>query len=202
MVARLFPAILGALAVTFGLLFLMQLLIATGKQAVTEEIQGRLIDFVRVERDETVQRKERKPDRPPAPEQPPPDTPKPQFDNVDAEVQSVSVAPVGVQADVNIAGRFGFSQVDGDYLPIVKVAPIYPRRAQDRGIEGYVVVEFTVNKTGSVVNPVVIEAEPPNYFERAALAAVVKFKYKPRVVNGEPIDTPGVRNIIRFELED
>ena len=202
MTGRLIPAIFGGVLVTFGLLFLMQVLIATGKQAVTEEVQGRLIDFVRVERDETVQRKERKPEKPPAPEAPPPDAPQPKFDNVSADADSVSIAPVSVSADVNIGSSFGFSAVDGDYLPIVKVAPIYPRRAQDRGIEGYVVVEFTVNKAGAVIDPVVVEADPPGYFERAALAAVVKFKYKPRVVDGSPIDTPGVQNIIRFELED
>jgi len=39
-------------------------------------------------------------------------------------------------------------------------------------------------------------------FERAALAAVLKFKYKPRVVDGEPIEVAGVRNKITFVLED
>lgn len=202
MVARLVPATLGALAITFGLLFLMQLLIASGRQAFSDPVQGRLVDFVRVERDETVERKQPKPKKPPAPEEPPPDAPKPKFDNVNPNVEAVGISPVSVGGDVKLSGGFGFSAVDGDYLPIVKVAPIYPRRAQDRGIEGYVVVEFTVNKAGAVVNPVVIEAEPPNYFERAALQAVSKFKYKPRVVNGVAIDTPGVQNIIRFELED
>ena len=200
--ARLVPATLGALGITFGLLFVMQLLIASGRQAFSDPVAGRIVDFVRVERDETVERKKPKPRKPPAPEEPPPDAPEPQFDNVDPGSTALAIAPVSVSADVSLNSGFGFSAVDGDYLPIVKVAPIYPRRAQDRGIEGYVVVEFTVNKTGAVINPVVVEADPPNYFERAALAAVVKFKYKPRVVNGVPIDTPGVQNIIRFELED
>jgi protein TonB len=65
---------------------------------------------------------------------------------------------------------------DGDYLPIVKVAAIYPRRAQSRGIEGFVIVEFTVTKTGAVTSPSVVQAEPEGVFDRAALDAVVKFK--------------------------
>ena len=73
---------------------------------------------------------------------------------------------------------------------------------QSRGLEGYVLIEFTVTRTGAVANPVVIRSEPPNVFDRAALAAVLKFKYKPRVVDGEPIDVPGVQNMIRFELAD
>lgn len=199
---RIVPAVIGAVVVTFGLLFLMQLLIATGKRAVTEEIEGRIVDFVRVEREETVERKERKPERPPTPDQPPPDMPEPQMDDAAPEASSVGISPVRMDGGVSIDAAFGFSAVDGDYLPIVKVAPVYPRRAQERGIEGYVLVEFTVTKTGTVINPRVVEAEPPNWFERAALQAVTKFKYKPRVVNGEPIDTHGVQNLIRFELED
>ena len=66
----------------------------------------------------------------------------------------------------------------------------------------YVLIEFTVTILGTVENPVVIEAEPPGYFERAALNAARKFKYKPKVVNGEPIPVSGVRNLITFVLED
>ncbi|MFT7505744.1 MAG: protein TonB, partial [Gammaproteobacteria bacterium] len=60
---------------------------------------------------------------------------------------------------------------------------------------------FTVNKTGAVQNPVVVEANPQGIFEQAALDAVVKFKYKPRVINGEPTAVTGVQNRITFEIE-
>ena len=201
MIGRLVIAIIGAIAVTFGLLFTMQLLIATGRSADEDQVKGRIVDFVRVKRDENVETKKPKPKKPPPPEAPPPDAPKPKLDNVTADSGTINIAPVDVNADVNINAAFGFSAVDGDYLPIVKVAPVYPRRAADRGIEGYVILEFTVTKTGTVQNPVVVEADPPNYFERAAIQAAQKFKYKPRVVDGVAIDTPGVQNIIRFELE-
>ncbi|MDH3401273.1 MAG: energy transducer TonB, partial [Chromatiales bacterium] len=91
---------------------------------------------------------------------------------------------------------------DGDYLPIVKVAPIYPRRALTRGLEGWVLLEFTVTKLGTVTDIKVLESDPPNIFDRAAVSAASKFKYKPKVVNGEPIDTAGVLHRISFELED
>ena len=89
-----------------------------------------------------------------------------------------------------------------DYLPLVKVAPQYPKRAIARGIEGYVVLSFTVTKTGSVEDPVVVEASPPGMFERSAIQAALKFKYKPKIVDGEPISTSGVRHRISFEIED
>ncbi|MGB2709651.1 MAG: energy transducer TonB, partial [Pseudoalteromonas nigrifaciens] len=89
---------------------------------------------------------------------------------------------------------------DGEYLPIVKVAPVYPRRALSRGIEGYVIVEFTVTKQGTVRDPQVLKAEPESLFDRAAMDAALKFKYKPRVVNGEAVEVAGVQNKISFQI--
>ncbi|MXY55396.1 MAG: energy transducer TonB, partial [Gammaproteobacteria bacterium] len=88
------------------------------------------------------------------------------------------------------------------YLPIVRVQPTYPRRALTRGIEGWVLVEFVVTETGTVRDPVVLVADPPGFFERAALRAVVKFKYKPKVAGGKAVAVSGVRSRIVFEMED
>ena len=105
-----------------------------------------------------------------------------------------------VEADVNLAGGLALESSDGEYLPIVKVAPVYPRRALSRGIEGYVIVEFTVTKQGTVRDPKVIKAEPESLFDRAAMDAALKFKYKPRVVNGEAVEVAGVQNKISFQI--
>lgn len=105
-----------------------------------------------------------------------------------------------VDVDVALDGGLALDSGDGEYLPIVKVTPVYPRRALSRGIEGFVIVEFTVTKQGSVRNPVVVEAEPANLFDKAAMDAALKFKYKPRVVNGEPVEVEGVQNRITFEI--
>ena len=93
----------------------------------------------------------------------------------------------------------GFGVTDGEYLPIVKVAPVYPSRALSRGLEGYVIVEFTVTRTGTVTDVVVVESTS-TLFERAASEAALKFKYKPRVIDGEAVEVPGVRNKITFEI--
>jgi len=205
-------AVVSGSAVTFGLLFMMQALIATGRSAITEHQTTRIVDFVRVEREERLERKRTKPDRPQNPDAPPPDVPQPSLDDPGGDsggaVTTVSAqhdAPVPVgNVNMNVAPGFGIAagSADGDYLPIVKVAPIYPSRAVERGIEGYVIVEFTVTKTGSVRDPRVVEYHPSTIFNRAALAAALKFKYKPRVVNGEAIEVHGVLNKITFQLED
>lgn len=186
---------------TFALLWLMQILIATGEKAITENQEFKFADFVRVEREETVERKKPKPEKPPEPDKPPPDMPPPQVDNVDAAGASINMGRLRVDTGVNIGGIGGFEQVDGEYLPIVKVAPVYPRRAQQRGLSGYCIVVFTVTKAGTVADAQVEECSS-SLFERASVQAALKFKYKPRVVNGEPIDVPGVRHKISFEIEE
>ena len=192
-----FGVVLGAVA-TFLLFMLMQAVIANPEAATDTGIKGRIVDFVRVQEDQDVQVKKRKPPPPPPVDEPPPSMPKPTLDsNVSVGVE---IGLVDVNVDVDVSGT-GYSS-DGEYLPIVKVAPIYPRRAQSRGIEGYVLLEFTVTTTGSVRDPSVIEAKPPGVFDRSAINAALKFKYKPKVVDGEPIEVAGVRNLITFQLED
>ncbi|HMB70453.1 MAG TPA: energy transducer TonB, partial [bacterium] len=92
--------------------------------------------------------------------------------------------------------------LEGDYLPIVKIAPIYPHHAVSQGIEGSVVVEFTVTTSGAVRDVVVIDAQPKGVFEKSAIEAALRFRYRPRVVDGEPIEVRGVRNVFRFSLTD
>ncbi|MDO6682599.1 MULTISPECIES: energy transducer TonB [unclassified Oceanobacter] len=197
-----FGAALAVAAVaTFAVFWMMQSLISTGGSVLNENDFGRIESFVMSKPDDEVQTKERKPRKPPAAakEPPKPDMPKPQIAKASTDGFDVGGFDMGAELSVD-AGLSGGSG-DGDFLPIVKVAPNYPRRAAQKGIEGYVVVEFTVTSLGTVIDPVVIEAAPPNIFDREAMAAVKKFKYKPKVEDGKAVAVTGVRNIIRFELE-
>lgn len=199
---RILLAILLAAAVTLGLFSLMQALIKSGDQQLTEPPKGSVLDFVRVKKDEVTEQKDRKPKKPPKPEQPPPDLPQPEMDAASPDAQGAKfnfAADVG--AEMSLEGGLALESGDGEYLPIVKVAPVYPRRALSRGIEGYVIVEFTVTKQGSVSAPKVIEAEPAGIFEQAAVDAALKFKYKPRVINGEATEVAGVQNRISFQID-
>ena len=189
---------LGAVVTTI-LFLIMQAVIASDEAKLDEGAKGKLLELVRLEDDEDIQTKQRKPKPPPPPDEPPPDMPKPDFESSDLS-QGVDVGAVDVNVDLSIEGG-GFSS-DGEYLPIVKVNPQYPRRAQTRGIEGYVILEYIVTKTGAVRDPVVIDAKPPGIFNRAAVSAALKYKYKPKVVNGEAIDVAGVKTRITFELAE
>ncbi|WP_434017281.1 energy transducer TonB [Thalassotalea sediminis] len=191
-----------AVFVTIALLWSMQRLIAGGNDVMSEPPRGNVLDFIRLKQEETVQKKERKPQKPPQPKEPPPQMQQPQMQQANPNADAVSTNfTADVQANTGLSGGLSLSSADGDYLPIVKVAPIYPRRAQSRGIEGYVILEFTVTKNGSVRDPIVIESKPEGIFENAAKDAALKFKYKPRVVDGVATEVAGVQNKISFEID-
>lgn len=194
---------LAAFAVVFALFWSMQLLIAMADRSLNEDEAGTLLEFVRVPKAEDLNVKKPKPKKPPQPDEPPPTPPPPAMDDVTPDTQAIAVTAVTINTSINMsASGFGLAPSDGEYLPIVKVQPIYPRRALSRGIEGYVIVQFTVTKQGTTRDHLIVEAKPSGMFDRAAIQAATKFKYKPRVVDGEPIEVPGVKNIIRFQIED
>ena len=92
--------------------------------------------------------------------------------------------------------------IDGDALALVRVLPRYPARALSRGVEGWVLLAFTIDALGVPINPVVIDADPQGIFDRAALQAVRKWKYRPMIENGRAVPRPNVRQLISFEIEN
>lgn len=203
-----------AVAVTLALFYLMQSLISGGKSALSEETMGRIVDIVRVKQDQEVQTKQRKAKKPPPPDQPPPEVP-PMNLNVAIDSTGFTMSGDIGGPEINISGG-GFGISDGEYLPIVKVQPRYPQRALSRGQTGWVVVEFTVSAQGTVKDVTVVDNcawtkskaqgqcidSPHSVFDKAASTAAAKFKYKPKVIDGEPVETAGVQNRIIFELAE
>ena len=195
---RLLIGALLALPVAGGLFFIMQYLIASADPQIDDSKQRKLADILMPEREIETNLKEQKPDKVDDPEQPPPDLDTPDID-MDMDVDVINIAPTA-QVDVSIESS-GMSTSDGEYLPIVKVAPIYPRRAQSRGISGYCIVEYTVTTSGAIRDPKTVDCQPSGVFEKASLKASAKFKYKPRVVDGVAIEVAGVQNKFTYELE-
>ena len=201
MIGRYAFSVVIGVAVTLSLLFVMHLLIEYGEEAISKERVRHKLEFVRVKRNESVNTEDYTPEKPPKPPETPPETPPQDMDNIDPDAPSINIAAPTVSSDMNIGGPGGMNIAEGDYLPIVRVAPVYPARALSRGLEGYVDMSFTVTTTGTVRDPIVIYSTS-SLFERAATRAVLKFKYKPRVVDGIPVDVPGVKTRISFKIED
>jgi protein TonB len=201
MLGRYVTSIVVGAVVTVTLLFVMQLLIVTGKQALTDPRERHKLEFVRVKRNENLNIEDIIPEKPPKPPETPPETPPQDMDNVNPDAPTINIAPPTVQASTDIGGPGSMNIAEGDYLPIVRVAPVYPARALSRGLEGFVDLSFTVTAAGTVKDPIVLQSTS-SLFERAATRAVLKFKYKPRVVDGVPVSVPGVKTRISFQLED
>lgn len=198
---RIAVSLVLAAMVTLSLFWLMQYLIETADKTLNENDAGNLVDFVRVKKDEEVQRDNRKPKKPPPPEAPPPQPPQPQLENLNPNAEKIAISAVPVETDIELSGGFSLGVGEGDYLPIVKVAPIYPNRALSRGVEGYCVVQYTVTRQGTTKDPFVVEGQcTSSMFESASVNAARKFKYKPRVIDGNAVEVSGVQNKFTYEI--
>jgi protein TonB len=186
-----------AIPVVFGLFMIMHSLI--DRDYENPEVKNtKIADLVQPDEEIQLETSTRKPEKVEDPEEPPPEMDMVQIDlDMNPDVQNI--APTA-SIDVSISST-GMSSGDGEYLPIVKVAPIYPRRAQTRGITGYCIVEYTVTASGAIRDPQAVDCQPSGVFESASLKAALKFKYKPRVVDGEAIEVAGVQNKFTYELE-
>ena len=200
MIPRYFVTVaLGALT-AFGLFWVMQALINV--EGELKESGGRLsVDYVRLKRDNTPELKKREPPKREKPKQQPP---PPEMNMAKAMNPSDAVGEIvpmiDTGAELEKATSLGAGGSDRDIVPLVRVEPDYPPRARQRGIEGYVDLEFSISPVGTVQNPKVIGAQPAIVFDRAALRAVRKWKYNPKIEGGVPVARHGVQVRLRFEL--
>ena len=80
------------------------------------------------------------------------------------------------------------------------IDPVYPPLAKSQGVQGYVIIEYTVSVEGRVLNPTVVESEPVGVFESSALIAITSWVYKPMVTNGEVQRAEKVRSRLEYRL--
>jgi protein TonB len=196
MFANFATAITSGAAITMALFYVMNLLIEMQPGAVVEPRQPMEVAWVRVPQPEDSPTL-----TPPIPERIPKPAPPPMpTSRTDAGESTLSVpraAPPTPRATP--VGQVG-AWSDGPLVSMIKVQPVYPARAAQSGLEGYVVVEFDVRADGTVENARVIESSN-QVFERSALNAAYRFRFKPRVVDGVAQASPGVRNLFRYEME-
>ncbi|RBP53156.1 TonB family protein [Arenicella xantha] len=186
-----------AVFVTLGLIVGMYALIKMEEPELVESQDLKLPDFKFNPKNEEVQTITPKPQRPDEVEQQP-DVPDVQVvaDRLDINSNfALGAVKVGINRDLK-----GFNSNDGEYLPIFRPPPIYPRRAAERGLCGSVDLRYTVTSSGTVTNPEVM-ASTSSMFESAAKKAALKYKYKPRQVGGKPVDVSGVEIRVVFEME-
>jgi protein TonB len=192
-----------ALGITFGLFYVMQLLISMGSGQGADVSAGNVIEFVRLKRDTDLQLRKRelpKKEKPPEPP-PPPELQMSAPENASDDAMAIAAPSIDVNPDISGGLNLGGATSDSDSIPLVRVPPQYPMRAAERGIEGWVVLRFTITPTGTVKNPIVLDSKPARIFDRAAIRALKKWKYRPRVVDGVAVDR--IEEVkLSFDLDD
>lgn len=192
-----------AAGITLGLFYFMQFLIATGEQFDERVNVVKIVDATMPEIEMEVIEEIDKPEMIEEIQDQQLETPDKQINLDSGPALNIERTSVEVDTGMDIGGA-QISATDGDYLPLVAIAPQYPTRAAQRGIQGWCLVSFTVNGQGNVVEDTieVVDAEPPNIFDRSSIRAAARFKFQPRVVDGQGVDVPGVQYLFRYQLEE
>ena len=205
---RAVGSIAGGVFVALLLFLFMNTLISGGKGQQGAATAGQIVDLIRVQEEKIVQTKRRvRPKKPPPPKDPPPppilkvsNEEKPQKNPMRIDLPKIDVS--GAAGGGPFIGTWepGDPAAEGEAIPIVRIDPQYPREALMDGTEGYVKFEVLIGTDGSVLDVKVTEAAPGRIFVRNAVRAVRRWKFKPRVVDGVPVERWAKTSIV-FELD-
>lgn len=201
---RLFIALPFAAAIALSLFTFMAWMVDNGHQRAADNEPPLVFDVVMVEEEREAQRRQRSvPEKPKTPQPPAATTLK-------TNVAQTATPPMPAMPDLSLQGvnqglainlpqfsDFGSNQ---QAMPLYRVEPRYPARALKKGAEGYVLMSFTIDKTGRPTDITVVEAKPRRLFEREAKRALKKWKYQPKVVDGRAIAQIGQTVKLEFKI--
>lgn len=192
-----------AATITLGLFYFMQALIATGDEFDERINVIKIVDATMPDITLEVIEEIDKPEPIEEVEEETPDTPDKQITLSDGPSLNIQRASIDLDTGLQLSNAT-ISATDGDYLPLVAIAPQYPTRAAQRGITGWCLVSFTVDGQGNVAADTitVVDAEPPSIFNRSSERAAARFKFQPRVIDGVGVSVPGVQYLFTYVLED
>jgi protein TonB len=201
---RLPLALIGAFAVSATVFGFLNALISQRPESgeIHEVIK---IEFTRLRTDTEVEKKKvDKAERTKAEQAPPPPQIALAKTTLDPNAGGDSMAAIATLVEGQarqMSAIGGTGGADRDAVPLVRIEPDYPMQARQRGQEGWVVLEFTISTAGTVKDVEVVASEPGTVFDRSAVQAVRKWKYNPKVVGGKPVERPGVKVRLDFEME-
>jgi len=202
---RILISLLAGGSVALALLWMMQWMLLRKDVSLQADRTRPVMEFVRLKRETETRLRERRQLEPePEPEEIPPAKPelqetplaKPRIraPNIRFSVPEVPMALAGPYI-----GPVRQGPPDRDFMVISRIPPQYPYRAQRRGIEGWVKVSLLITEQGTVQDVVVVEAEPEEVFDNAAIQAVSKWKFKPRIEQGKAVAVRA-EQVVTFKL--
>lgn len=205
--ARIVSSAFLALFVTFGLFFVMGKIVFKNHNIDKDEKSLNYVDFVRIKpKIKEIKKKEKQEQKKqktmpkrvtlstqrqkvvtkmPKIDLNPIDMPRNFKSNVTLNDIAVKQELISNKAVAKAPQNIGYST---DIIPIFTVPPSYPRMAKRRNIQGYVILNFTIDKKGNVKNIIIKEAKPKGYFERAAKNAIKRWKFKPKYSGNSAVE--------------
>ncbi len=199
MVRFLVSILLGA-AVTFALFTFMAFLISNDQVRLDESLENIIVEVNTTPPKSAAEQRNRVPPPPPPPPKSPPKPQAPEPENNDAN-PGISFNLPGIDvasASTGISGPGDFGR-DGDAAPIVRIDPKYPQAAAREGREGWVELSFDIDEIGGVINIKVL-AQSHRVFVKNAKRALSKWKYKPKVVDGQAEVQTGLSVKLEFSI--
>lgn len=153
------------------------------------------IDFVRLKRDSEPESLSRKKPPPPAPPPPPPAKMKVAAAAAPMEgLSGMEIPDLDLNANLGGSAMGGTKAMfDGDIIPLQCPPVSYPSDARRAGLSGWVQIEFVVGPDGSVRSAKAVDAKPRGVFEAAAVIAAQRCRFKPKMVDGKPVEQRGRR---------
>jgi protein TonB len=199
--------VVGALLLTLAV-FLVLPLTQMVSSGVQKQLQLSKVDAAQIE----APPEESEPPPPPPPEEkeepPPPqltDAPQPLNLNVDLDIAVGSGGALagfgqfgGTEEGGNLLDAFDVSDLEKRPELLASVSPQYPPELRKAKVEGAVTIIFVLDETGRVEDPRVENSSRPE-FEKPALDAVRKWKFKPGMKDGEAVRTY-MRLPLRFRI--
>lgn len=205
---RIVLSLLSGTAIALALFWAMQYMISNNQQGLKKTDNLRMTEFVRLKRDSQIKSKDRLVPNKPKPKKRPA---QPQMQMHSAQVSKAQIPEMDMpNLDIPLQSssfsgsvltgiQVGAGKISTNVIPLVKIPPIYPMRAANRRIEGWVKVEFTITKEGTVKDAVVVDSKPGSIFNRSALKAIKRWKFKPHTIAGEAYERRASQ-ILSYEL--
>ena len=205
---RIVLSLFAGIGIALALFWAMHYMISNDQHSLKRTDNLRMTEFIRFKRDSKIQSKDRLVPEKPKPKERPvqpklklhsaqvKQTELPDMDmpNLDIPLQNSSFS-----GSVLTGLQVGSGKISTNVIPLVRIPPTYPMRAANRRIQGWVKVEFTITKEGTVKDAVVVASKPSSIFNRAALKAIKRWKFKPQIIAGEAYEQRAVQTL-EFKL--
>ena len=174
-------AVIGGAVMTFIAFAFMQYLISGDQRAPIKLGDDITVEIFQAPEDKQTTHIKRIPP-PPTPKVPPKAPPRVTPSN--EPITAITTAPPIVIDGFGNDMKQALTRPTGDASPIVRINPKYPTSAARDGIEGWVQLSFNISPTGEVIDATIVNSEPKRIFDREALRAIKRWKYRPKVIEG------------------